>query len=82
MMRTIIGYLGTLIFNEASFFSWVGTDQERGLLYVIRFPQNKGKSYEWQEFPKQCQPAKESRTCPPEAVKICGHVAALVGSSN
>ena len=51
MMGTIIGCLGTLIFNEASFFI-LGRDRSGMWLTVCyQISQNKGESYEWQEFP-------------------------------
>lgn len=51
MMRTIIGCLGTLIFTEASFFI-LGRDRSGTWLTVCyQISQNKGESYEWQEFP-------------------------------
>ena len=67
------------------FLSWVGTDQERGLLYVIRFLKTKANHMNGKSFPKQCQPAERKVghvPCPPEAVKMYGYVVALVGSSN
>ena len=57
------------------FLSWVGTDQECGLLYVIRFLKTKANHMSGKSFPKQSQPAKRKvghDPCPPEAVKTVG----------